>query len=70
LFTIVGGNMKYVDMMRKNIESCPITCSECGEKEEMNPGDAHYQLIFEGRVLCSRCLDIENKELFYGKEET
>ena len=54
-------------MMRKNIESCPITCSECGEKEEMNPGD---QLIFEGRVLCSECLDIENKELFYGKEET
>ena len=57
-------------MMRKNIESCPITCSECGEKEEMNPGDAHYQLIFEGKVLCSGCLDIENKELFYGKEET
>ncbi len=62
--------MKYVDMMRKNIESCLITCSECSEKEEMNPGDAHYQLIFEGRVLCSGCLDIENKELFYGKEET
>jgi len=54
--------------MREQVKTYPVQCHECGKTEKMNPADAHYQLIFEGRVLCSYCLDEHNMELFYGKE--
>ena len=73
MFTIVGGNMKPIDkyreLMRNKVKNHSIICDECGEREDMNPGDAHYQLLFEGKILCSGCLDIANQTLFYGKEE-
>ena len=59
---------KYRKLMREQVKTYPVQCHECGKTEKMNPADAHYQLIFEGRVLCSYCLDEHNKELFYGKE--
>ena len=55
--------------MRNKVKNHSIICDECGEREDMNPGDAHYQLLFEGKILCSGCLDIANQTLFYGKEE-
>ena len=60
---------KYRELMREQVKKYPVTCHECGETEKMNPADAHYQLIFEGRVFCSECLDKHNEVLFYGEEK-
>ena len=58
----------FRDLMNTKETWTLVECYNCREKEEMNPADAHYQLVFNNRVYCSGCLDNENQKLFYGEE--